>query len=99
MSQKLNFTPCDGKCPAVTGEPNGSARFCPMQEHDRHRGIPKHVDPTSEQFYQHKDYTDCCVNMQCCTDLWEEAGLLHVAASILTGEAVIKTNGTPEAIA
>ena len=34
---KLSFTPCDDRCPAVTGKPEGSRRYCPMQEHDRHR--------------------------------------------------------------
>lgn len=37
MAKGLGFEPCDKNCPALTGKPYGSVRFCPMQDPTRHR--------------------------------------------------------------
>lgn len=39
-----DFVPCDPKtCPAVTGKPFGSVRYCPKKETARHRDVPPEV--------------------------------------------------------
>ncbi len=76
-------TPCSPKCPAVTGEPYGGARYCAMQERARHRSW----DPDSG--YDHPDYTDCCADFRCCADKWAAAGLAGVAAALVEGAPVV----------
>lgn len=74
----IDFTPCAEKCPALTGSPFGSVRYCPMAEHARHRG-------DGASCHGHADYTDCCANFQCCEDIFEAAGLGSVAEALSAG--------------
>lgn len=75
---KLGFTPCSPDCPAVTGQPFGSVKYCPMQQPERHHGLNasnvagwgsdtrlKDIDGKNP-YYDSDDYTDCCLNFQCC---------------------------------
>jgi hypothetical protein len=66
-----NFDPCDANCPAVTGQPYNSVRYCPMAEPERHQRWKDWFDtlPYAEKISkanQHEDYTDCCSSFQCC---------------------------------
>jgi len=38
-----SFVACSDRCPALTGEPYGSVRYCPMAENQRHRDCPANV--------------------------------------------------------
>jgi hypothetical protein len=38
----------------------------------------------------HPDYTDCCANLQCCTDLWDKAGLAPVRDAIVGGAPCVE---------
>ena len=97
-NESLGFTPCSEICPAVTGKPYNSVRYCPMQEHDRYRSMDGFEAPDNNGYkgydlraypkgqhplYDHPDATDCCANFQCCIDKWQDSGLLHVAADLV----------------
>ena len=81
----FNFTPCHDFCPAITGKPYGSVRYCPMQQNLRHRKLSlrmKNISPYlnaypkgEHPFYDHPDYTDCCINFQCCAGEIESLGM------------------------
>lgn len=75
--------PCNKNCPTVTGKPYGSAKYCPMAEIERHKSWEEHMG------YEHKDYTDCCANFQCCEDEFRKAGLLHVMRDLVEQVPVI----------
>ena len=67
------YAPCSEHCPAVTGKPYGSVKYCPMQ--------------SEENWKQHreKEDTDCCANFQCCVDLFEKAGLVSIMDNLVEG--------------
>jgi len=80
LSEETEFKSCGPKCPAATGEPYGSARYCPKLENYRHRSVVckpgesdvRAVDSDGKHpFYDHPDYTDCCVDFGCCIDRFD----------------------------
>lgn len=102
--EELGFEPCNEKCPAVTGESYGSVRYCPMQQNLRHRTLSvemKDVSPFigdypegEHPFYDHEDYTDCCLNFQCCAGSIEEEGMKEIMEAIVgaakRGEGIVR---------
>ena len=88
----LKFTPCSEHCPVITGEPYGSLRYCPMQENFRHRNLDVLMNGVSKNllaypqghhpYYDHKDYSDCCLNFQCCNGEIEKSGLAGLFESL-----------------
>src|SRR3990167_4928069 len=93
----LDFKPCSGRCPAVTGKQEGSMRFCPMQfpgRHDASDGKATRWSKIDGEWHtfdwrdgkmhkgyltdipEHPDYTDCCMNFQCCQSKMGE--LAHI---------------------
>jgi len=74
----MDFMPCDDNCPALTKKPYGTVKYCPMLENERHKNhdLPDDVSPFygdyppgEHPYCDHKDYTDCCLNFQCCRDV------------------------------
>lgn len=102
MSQDLPFEPCDAHCPALTGQPYNRVKYCPMLEPWRHeRWKNWYRTLTREQKLvrwqnSHPDETDCCANFQCCSEVFEEAGLGNLKAMLTEGHPIIHVYPQPE---
>ena len=66
---------CHSCCPAVTGQPSGTVKICPMVEWERHRA---------------DESIQCCANFQCCLDIWEASGLMDTMHMLVAGIPLVE---------